>query len=137
MHPPAFRFLSFRAALPGAAWFELEHQSFGIDFKTVRGRLEALDEACRIIRGMWTQPKTTLHGTHYRVTDAMCVPGPLQRPHPPIMIGGLGRKVLLKLVATHADMWNAAEAPDTMREAVLGQGDELICMHKVSWESRC
>lgn len=102
----------------GAAWFEREHQSFGIDFKTVCGRLEALDEACQIIRGMWTQPKTTLHGTHYRVTDAMCVPGPVQRPHPPIMIGGVGRKVLLKLVATHADMWNAAEAPDTMRDLI-------------------
>jgi len=102
----------------GSAWCELEHQSFGIDFKTVRARLEALDEACQIIRGMFTQPKTTLHGKHYRVTDAMCVPRPLQQPHPPIMIGGVGRKVLLKLVATHADMWNAAEGPDTMRDLI-------------------
>ena len=55
----------------GAGWFELEHRSFGFDFKTVRGRLAALDEACQIIRGMFTQPSTTLHGKHYHVTDAI------------------------------------------------------------------
>ncbi len=102
----------------GAGWFELEHRSFGIDFKTVPGRLEALDEACQIIRGMFTQPKTTLHGRHYTVTDAMCLPQPVQRPHPPIMIGGTGRKVLLKIVARHADMWNASGNAELMRELI-------------------
>lgn len=91
----------------GAGWFELEHRSLGFDFKTVRGRLDALDEACQIIRGMFTQEKTTLHGKHYRVEDAMCLPKPVQQPHPPILIGGSGEKVLLKLVAKHADMWNS------------------------------
>jgi F420-dependent oxidoreductase-like protein len=98
----------------GAGWFELEHSSFGIDFKSVRGRLEALDEACQIIRGMFTQPKTTVHGKHYSVTDAMCIPKPVQRPHPPLLIGGTGEKVLLKLVAKHADMWNASAGPERM-----------------------
>jgi len=102
----------------GAGWFELEHASFGIDFKTVPGRLEALDEACRIIRGMFTQPKTTLHGKHYDVTDAMCRPGPVQKPHPPIMIGGTGEKVLLKLVARHADMWNASASAERMQQLI-------------------
>jgi F420-dependent oxidoreductase-like protein len=102
----------------GAGWFELEHRSFGIDFKTVPGRLEALDEACQIIRGMFTQPKTTLHGKHYTVTDAMCVPKPVQQPHPPIMIGGTGRKVLLKIVAKYADMWNATGSAEVMRELI-------------------
>jgi F420-dependent oxidoreductase-like protein len=102
----------------GAGWFEPEHRSLGFDFKTVRGRLEALDEACRIIRGMFTQPKTTLEGKHYRVVDAMCVPKPVQRPHPPILIGGTGEKVLLKLVATHADMWNAGADAARMRALI-------------------
>ena len=102
----------------GAGWFEIEHRSFGIDFKTLPGRLEALDEACQIIRGMFTQPKTTLHGKHYTVTDAMCVPKPVQQPHPPIMIGGTGRKVLLKIVAKYADMWNATGSADLMRELI-------------------
>jgi F420-dependent oxidoreductase-like protein len=102
----------------GAGWFELEHQSFGIDFKTVPRRLEALDEALRIIRGMFTQEKTTLRGKHYTVTDAMCSPKPLQRPHPPMMIGGSGKKVLLRIVATHADMWNATGSAEQMKELI-------------------
>ena len=91
----------------GAGWFELEHQTLGIDFKTVPERLRALDESLRIIKGMFTQPKTTFHGKHYSVTDALGNPKPVQKPYPPIMIGGSGKKVLLRIVAEHADIWNA------------------------------
>src|SRR5215468_10364430 len=98
----------------GAGWFELEHRNFGIDFKTVPRRLEALDEACRIIKGMFTQPKTSFAGKHYQVEDVMCLPKPLQQPHPPIMIGGTGKKVLLRLVARHADMWNAGGSAEVL-----------------------
>jgi F420-dependent oxidoreductase-like protein len=108
----------------GAGWFELEHRSFGIDFKTVPQRLAALDEACQILRGLFTQPKTTLHGTHYTVTDARCVPTPVQQPHPPLMIGGTGKNVLLKLVAKHANMWNASAGAETMRALI-----EIIDRH--------
>lgn len=90
----------------GAGWYELEHQSFGIDFNNMRGRLEALDESCQIVTGMFTQGKTSFEGKHYRVTDAVCNPQPLQKPRIPIMIGGRGEKSLLKIVAKHADMWN-------------------------------
>ncbi|HXW84421.1 MAG TPA: LLM class flavin-dependent oxidoreductase, partial [Candidatus Binataceae bacterium] len=76
----------------GAGWYELEHRSFGIDFKTIPGRLQALDESVTIIKGMFTQQKTTLHGRHYNVTDAMCNPKPLTKPHPPILIGGRGER---------------------------------------------
>lgn len=112
----------------GAGWFEYEHQSLGIDFKTVRGRLEALDEACQILKGMFEQEKFTLDGKHYQVKDAMCVPKPLQSPRPPIMIGGTGRKVLLRLVAEHADMWNANKTPDEMGELidVIRRHGELV-----------
>src|SRR5207253_584260 len=92
----------------GAGWFEREHRDFGIDFKTVPRRLEALEEALQIIRGMLTEPRTTLHGRHYTVTDAIGLPKPVQQPHPPIMIGGTGQKVLLRIVAQYADMWNAS-----------------------------
>jgi F420-dependent oxidoreductase-like protein len=94
----------------GAGWYELEHRSFGIDFKTVRGRLEALDESCQIIKGMFTQDRTTVEGKHYHVVDAVCNPKPLQKPHIPLMIGGRGEKSLLKIVAKHADMWNTMHA---------------------------
>ena len=112
----------------GAGWFELEHKSFGIDFKTVGGRVEALDEACQIIRGMFTQDKTTLHGKHYTVTDAMGLPKPVQQPHPPIMIGGTGKRKLLRIVAKHADMWNAAAPADDMRaliDVIARHGDDV------------
>ncbi len=94
----------------GSGWFELEHKSFGIDFKTIPGRLQGLDEACQIIKGMFTQEKTSLDGKHYKVVDAICNPKPLQKPHPPLMIGGHGERVLLKIVAKHADMWNMTNA---------------------------
>jgi alkanesulfonate monooxygenase SsuD/methylene tetrahydromethanopterin reductase-like flavin-dependent oxidoreductase (luciferase family) len=63
---------------------------------------------------MFTQPRTTLHGTHYQVSDVIGLPRAVQHPHPPIMIGGTGEKVLLKLVARHADMWNASAGADRM-----------------------
>src|SRR2546426_3432265 len=102
----------------GAGWFELEHRSFGIDFKTVPRRLEALDEALPIILGMFTQPKTSLAREHYTVTHAICAPEPIQQPHPPIIVGGTGKRVLLRLVAKYADMWNASASADDMRRHV-------------------
>lgn len=102
----------------GAGWFEREHRDFGIDFKTVRGRLEALEEACRIILGMLTEERTTVRGKHYTVVDALGCPKPLQAPHPPLMIGGTGEKVLLRIVATYADMWNASASAERMQALI-------------------
>ncbi len=104
----------------GAGWYELEHQSFGIDFKTVRGRLEALDESCRIIKEMFTQDRTTVEGRHYHVVDAVCNPKPLQKPHIPLMIGGIGERSLLKIVAKHADMWNTVYANPAEMQRLIG-----------------
>jgi len=102
----------------GAGWFEVEHRAFGIDFKTVPERLRALDEACRIIKGMFTEEKTSLRGRHYAVTDALGMPKPVQQPHPPFMIGGTGEKVLLKIVAEHADMWNTGAHVERMKHLI-------------------
>jgi len=103
----------------GAGWYELEHQSFGIDFKTIGGRLRALDESCQIIKGMFSQDKTTLKGKHYNVVDAVCNPKPIQQPYIPMMIGGRGEKGLLKIVAKHADMWNTMHAnPGEMKRLI-------------------
>ncbi|MEW6269812.1 MAG: LLM class F420-dependent oxidoreductase [Thermodesulfobacteriota bacterium] len=102
----------------GAGWFELEHRAFGIDFKTVPERLRALDEACQILKGMFSGEKFSFAGRHYDVRDAMGLPTPLQKPHPPIMIGGTGKKVLLRIVAQHADMWNCFSSAERMRELI-------------------
>ena len=102
----------------GAGWFELEHQSLGFDFKTLPGRLEALDESCQIIKSMFAQDKTTLKGKHYQVVDAVCNPKPIQK-NVPLMIGGHGERVLLKIVAKHADMWNTMHAnPAEMKRLI-------------------
>ena len=102
----------------GAGWFELEHRAFGMDFKTVRGRLEALDEACRILKGMFTGEHFSLKGKHYTVENALGLPVPVQKPHPPIMIGGSGEKILLRIVAEHADMWNTSGDADRLGHLV-------------------
>jgi F420-dependent oxidoreductase-like protein len=109
----------------GAGWNELEHRSFGIDFKTLGRRLEALDESCQIIKGMFIQEKTTFAGKHYQVVDAVCNPKPIQQPHIPFMIGGRGEKRLLKIVAKHADMWNTMHANPTQMKRLI----EIIERH--------
>jgi F420-dependent oxidoreductase-like protein len=102
----------------GAGWFEHEHNSYGIDFKTVGGRLSALDEACQIIKGMFTQEKISFHGKHYDVTDAICSPKPVQKPHLPFMVAGTGEKVLLKIVAKYGDMWNTGGSVEKMAHLI-------------------
>jgi len=112
----------------GAGWFEREHQSFGIDFKTVPTRLEALEEALRIILGMLTEERTTVHGKHYTVTDALGFPKPVHQPHPPIMIGGTGKQKLLRIVARYADMWNGMGSAEDVRaliEVIERHGDTV------------
>lgn len=102
----------------GAGWFELEHRAFGIDFKTVRGRLDALDEACQILKGMFRGERFSLAGKHYTIENALGLPRPVQDPHPPLMIGGTGEKVLLRIVARHADMWNATGSAARMAQLI-------------------
>ncbi len=101
----------------GAGWFELEHTSFGIDYPPIRARLEALDESLTIIRGMLGGEAVTFQGHHYRTEQALCRPTPSQE-RLPIMIGGEGKRVLLRIVARHADMWNAFGSPKKMRDLI-------------------
>lgn len=91
----------------GAGWHEQEATAYGYDFPSVGIRLDMLDEAATIIRGLLTQERTTFHGKHYHVENASNLPAPLQ-DRLPIWIGGLGEKKTLRLVAKHADGWNAA-----------------------------
>ncbi|WP_051425887.1 LLM class F420-dependent oxidoreductase [Jiangella gansuensis] len=91
----------------GAAWAENEHTMLGLQFGTVGERLDRLEEACQLIRSLWTQPRTTFEGRHYQLHDAVAEPKPVQRPHPPVWIGGSGRKRTLRIAAQYADAWNA------------------------------
>jgi len=88
----------------GAGWFKPEFEGHGCDFPDVRERLRALEESVQIMKGMWTDEKTTFSGKYYSVTDAICEPKPVQPPE--ILIGGGGEQVLMGIAARHADIWN-------------------------------
>jgi F420-dependent oxidoreductase-like protein len=90
----------------GAGWFEQEYAAYGYDFPPMRTRLEQLEEGLAVLKAMWTTDAPTFRGRHYRIDNARCLPRPTRRPHPPILIGGGGEKVLLRLVARYADVWN-------------------------------
>jgi F420-dependent oxidoreductase-like protein len=99
----------------GAGWYEHEYRAYGYDFPAIGTRLEQLEEALQICKAMWSEERTTFEGRHYRVAKAWCNPKPLQQPHPPIMIGGGGEKVLLRLVAQYADRWNFGGSVEEFR----------------------
>ncbi len=99
----------------GAAWYEPEHDGFGFDFPGAGERLARLEEAVQICRALLRDERPTFKGRYYRTDDARNVPKPLQPGGPPIMIGGGGEKVTLRLVAQYADMGNVSASPTTLR----------------------
>jgi len=90
----------------GAGYNEQEYTMYGVPYPRPSVRIRQLDEALRIIKLMWTEERPSFTGRYYSVRDAICNPKPLQKPHPPILIGGRGRRLTLKVVARHADKWN-------------------------------
>ncbi|MDO0928878.1 TIGR03560 family F420-dependent LLM class oxidoreductase [Streptomyces sp. TG1A-8] len=96
----------------GAAGPDLAYEQYGIPFPSAGTRLDMLDEACHVLRGLWSAPSTSFEGKHFRLTDAHLEPKPVQR-HLPLVIGGEGERRMLRIVAEHADIWNTlAGTPD-------------------------
>jgi F420-dependent oxidoreductase-like protein len=95
----------------GVGWAEPEFRSLGIPFpEGVPERIERLDEACQILKLLWSEARSDFDGKHYRLVDAISEPKPIQRPHPPLWIGAKGPKRSMRVVARHADVWNASGA---------------------------
>jgi F420-dependent oxidoreductase-like protein len=95
----------------GAGWFEAEHAAYGIPFPGVVERFDRLEEQLAIITGLWETPvgKTfSFDGSYYPLTDSPALPKPVQRPHPPIVVGGHGPRRTPRLAARFADEFNAA-----------------------------
>jgi F420-dependent oxidoreductase-like protein len=98
----------------GAAWNDSEHRELGIPFPPTAERMDRLEEGVQLLRLLFTEDDATFEGRHYRLEGATYRPRPVQRPHPPIWVGGEGRRRTLPIVGRHADAWhgwasNAAE----------------------------
>jgi alkanesulfonate monooxygenase SsuD/methylene tetrahydromethanopterin reductase-like flavin-dependent oxidoreductase (luciferase family) len=88
----------------GAGWFAQEFTGYGFEFPSTRARLSQLSEAIVIMKKMWTEEAPSFTGEHFRIDSVICAPKPARRP--PILVGGGGEKILLRIAAEHADIWN-------------------------------
>ena len=98
----------------GSGWQENEHKQYGLPFYTVAERLKRLDEACQVIQSLFSEPKSNFDGEYYQLADASLEPKPVQSPLP-LLIGGGGEQVTLKITAKYANEWNVWGTVETLR----------------------
>jgi F420-dependent oxidoreductase-like protein len=110
----------------GAAWNEQEHQGLGVPFPPVAERFERLEELLQIARQMWAGDEQPYHGKHYSLERPLNSPTSVQRPHPPIMIGGGGEQKTLRLVAQYGDACNLFAR---LGDAALGHKLDVLRQH--------
>jgi F420-dependent oxidoreductase-like protein len=122
----------------GAGWNEYEHASMGIPLYKPGERIRRLDEACEVIKRLFTEPTVDFDGRYYQLKEARSEPKPVQNPHPPFVIGGGGEQLTLRIVAKHADIWNSTSDSvdqflhkvDVLREhcAAVGRNPDEITL---------
>lgn len=90
----------------GAGWFEREHSGYGFPLAETRTRMKVLAEQLEIVHGQWTSDDFTFEGEHYSVESLNALPKPVQKPHPPLIVGGAGKKGSVELAGRWADEYN-------------------------------
>jgi F420-dependent oxidoreductase-like protein len=122
----------------GASWYEREQRGLGVPVVPISERFERLEETLQICLQMWSDDNGRFDGKHYQLAETLCVPAPISRPHPPIMIGGGGEKKTLRLVARYADSCNlfgnspaeVAHKLDVLREHCAAEGRDYASIEK-------
>lgn len=122
----------------GASWYEREQRGLGVPIVAISERFERLEETLQICLQMWSDNNGRFDGKHYQLAETLCVPAPITRPHPPIMIGGGGEKKTLRLVARYADSCNlfgnspveVAHKLDVLREHCAAEGRDYTSIEK-------
>jgi len=121
----------------GAGWYDQEHRAYGIPFPPLGERFDRLEEQLEVITGLWRTPDGQRYdfvGKHYRFEDSPALPKPVQRPHPPVIVGGHGLKRTPALAARYADEFNvtfptvegARESYERVRAACVAIGREAL-----------
>jgi len=100
----------------GAGWFETEYRQYGWEFPPRPAtRIAQMEEAVRLILALWSDKRTTFKGKYFSVENAILEPKPVQKPHPPLMIGGGGEQLTLRAVARYANACNVGGTPEQVR----------------------
>ena len=100
----------------GAGWFETEYRQYGWEFPPKPAtRIAQMEEAVRLILALWREERTTFKGRYFQAENAILEPKPVQKPHPPLMIGGGGEQLTLRAVARHANACNVGGSPEQVR----------------------
>jgi F420-dependent oxidoreductase-like protein len=101
----------------GSGWAENEHMMLGIPFHTVAGRIHRVEETIEVCKRLWTEARATYPGKYFQLKDAIHEPKPIQKPYPPIWVGGSGEQLTLRVAAKHADVWNPSGGGGDPEEA--------------------
>ena len=108
----------------GAGWFEAEHAAYGIPFPDTPGRFDRLEEQLAVVTGLWSTPEGELFshdGEHYSLTDSPALPKPAQKPRPPVIVGGVGKRRTPSLAARYADEFNLPFVSQEVTGAQFGR----------------
>ncbi|MEK7278229.1 MAG: LLM class flavin-dependent oxidoreductase, partial [Chloroflexota bacterium] len=101
----------------GAGWHDAEYRQYGWEFpQRPAVRIAQMEEAIRLIKTMWTENRAAFHGKYFHADDAILEPKPVQKPHPPIMIGGSGEQLTLRAVARLGNACNIFGAPEIVKQ---------------------